>query len=410
MLVVPVAYLAASTVVSRSVRQRQRWPHRRAETSTTFVVLVPAHNEASSIAATITSVVEQDYPPSMFSVHVVADHCVDSTATIAADAGAIVHERDDLAGRGKGPALNWLVGRLIDSGEPFDVAVFVDADTILDEHFLRALDGRFADGAVAVQGQYLVRDAFQSTATALRFCSLTSRHHARPLARNAIGGSCGLFGNGMAFTRDIVAMRRWTSHLVEDMEFQLELLLAGVLVDYEPLAQLEAEMPDSFDASVTQHRRWELGRLDMVRRYAPQLGRAMITGRSPDTAREVGRVAAADALLDMCVPPISLLASGTVLAAASGAVLAVVTPRHGRRNAYVGASLLIVVGVHVVESMRSVGAPKEAYRALLQAPRLAAWKIGVLARSRVGSKDDWIRTTRNADRSGRESLAGVDDA
>ncbi len=195
----------------------------------------------------VTSALTQHYPRPLFAVHVVADNCVDATAELANAAGATAHERFDPDDRGKGPALNWLVRRLIERGEVFDVAVFVDADTTLDREFLRVLDDRFRQGAVAVQGQYLVREAFTSPSTALRFCSLASRHHARPLARTAIGGSCGLFGNGMAFSRDIVSDRRWTSHLVEDMEFQLELLLTGIRVDYEPLARLEAEMPDSLE-------------------------------------------------------------------------------------------------------------------------------------------------------------------
>ncbi len=401
LLAVPVAYLGASTVLRRvdgTARRSQRSDvPRGARPATRFVILVPAHDEAASIATMVRSAIGQDYPSSKFAVHVVADNCTDSTAAVAAAAGAIVHERSEVANPGKGPALNWLVGRLIDRNEPFDAAVFVDADTTLGDRFLLALDERFRHGAVAVQGQYLVRDAFQSASTALRFCSLSSRHHARPLARTAVGGSCGLFGNGMAFTRDIVAERRWTSHLVEDMEFQLQLLLAGVLVEYEPRARLEAEMPTTLSGSVTQHRRWELGRLDIVGRFAPQLARIAMTGRSPDGAKRISRVAAVDGLLDMCVPPMSLLASATVAMAASGATLAVIGPDHGRKGAYVGAGLFAVVCVHVVDSMRSVGAPSEAYRALLHAPRLAAWKVGVLVGSRAGSKSAWIRTQRNAE-------------
>src|SRR5262249_20313785 len=154
--------------------------------------------------------------------------------------------------------------------------------------FLAAMDRRFQAGAAAVQGYYGVRQAFDSTPSALRYCALACRHHARPLGRNAIGGSCGLFGNGMAFRRDVIETREWTDHLVEDMEFQLELLLAGVTVEYEPEAEVEAEMPTTFAASVTQHQRWETGRAQIARQYLPRLFQRLV---KPGPAR---RVAVAD--------------------------------------------------------------------------------------------------------------------
>ena len=54
----------------------------------------------------------------------------------------------------------------------------------------------------------------------------------------------------MAFRRDILRRHRWSGHLVEDAEFQMELLLSeGVIVRYVPEAHLEAEMP-----ATLQHR------------------------------------------------------------------------------------------------------------------------------------------------------------
>ena len=140
--------------------------------TTRFVILVPAHNEALNVAATVQSIVANDYPEHLRAVHVVADNCVDETAEVARRAGADAHERHDENAPGKGPALNWLVQRLVNSGEPFDVAVFVDADSIVDDGFLAAMDARFQAGATVVQGLYGVRDAFESPAVAIRWCAL----------------------------------------------------------------------------------------------------------------------------------------------------------------------------------------------------------------------------------------------
>jgi cellulose synthase/poly-beta-1,6-N-acetylglucosamine synthase-like glycosyltransferase len=59
-----------------------------------MAIAVPAHNEEAVIAATVTRLLEMDYPRDRFDVHVVADHCSDATASLARSAGAITHERD----------------------------------------------------------------------------------------------------------------------------------------------------------------------------------------------------------------------------------------------------------------------------------------------------------------------------
>lgn len=389
-LAVPVVYLGGLTAVAVVASRRPRRADDALEPVTRFAVLVPAHNEATTIATMLASATGQDYPAHLFSVHVVADNCVDDTAAVVTAGGATVHERHDTEHRGKGPALNWLVNRLVHADVPFDVAVFIDADTTVARDFLRVLDRRFQRGSVAVQGFYGVREAFESTPATLRYCALAARHHCRPLARTTIGGSCGLFGNGMAFSRELVVSREWSAHLVEDLEFQLELLLEGVRVDYEPEARLEAEMPHTFAASVTQHQRWEVGRFDLIRRFVPSLlTRVVRPGRT-------GRVAALDAAADLCVPPLSLLGAATAASAGAGAVLAVVAPQRSR-PLLVGLAMLATVCLHVLASLHLVGAPTRAYRSLLHAPRLALWKVSILLRSMLGKNSDWIRTTRNAE-------------
>ena len=69
------------------------------------------------MATTVASCRAVDYPESLFSVLVIADNCTDRTAMVAADAGARVVERSDPAKKSKGYAIEYLIGRLIESGE-----------------------------------------------------------------------------------------------------------------------------------------------------------------------------------------------------------------------------------------------------------------------------------------------------
>ena len=128
----------------------------RRESSTRFAIVIPAHDEASVIAATVTRLRSLDYPAELFAIHVVADHCSDETAGLARQAGAVVHERNDGPRTGKGAALAWLFERILD--DPYDAVVVFDSDTRVATDFLRVMDSRLAQGAQVVQGQHVIRN------------------------------------------------------------------------------------------------------------------------------------------------------------------------------------------------------------------------------------------------------------
>lgn len=353
---------------------------------TRFLAMIPAHDEAASIAETLAAFERVHYPRSHFDVHVVADNCTDETAEIVRSAGWHVHERTGAPG--KGAALNWLFDRV--RREPFDVAVIVDADTSVTPGFLRALDRAFADGAVVAQGYYSVRDPHESVGAATRFMALAARHHLRPAGRARLGGSCGLFGNGMAFRRDVLERHRWTGHLIEDMELQIELLLADdVRVRYVPDAELVAEIPDNLDSATPQNRRWERGRVVLAGAAVPRLLRALRGGSA------TRRVALLDATCDLLVPPISVLGGVHIASFGLGAVAAAAGNAQGRRLAVVNGALATFLAGHVAVALWSVRAPRAVYAAVTQLPRMLVWKcrlwLGVLRDGEVA----WERTERN---------------
>ena len=210
------------------------------------------------------------------------------------------------------------------------------------------------------------------------------RHHVRPLGRTNLGASCGLFGNGMVFTREVLAGRPWTNHLTEDIELQMELLFDGHIVAYAPDAVVEAEMPGTLEASRTQNERWERGRVELARRYVPRLvARARRT-----RGRE--RLAALDAALDHLVPPLSVLALMTVAASGAGAVAGVV--RRGRPGS-TSIALPVALGAHVATGIVLGRLPWSAVRSLVHAPAMVLWKARLWARVIVKGRDvEWVRT------------------
>lgn len=389
----PSAYLAivslAGLLPARSERRE-----RGSAPVTRFAILVPAHDEAAGIGATLDSFHSLDYPRELFSVHVVADNCTDGTAEVVRRSGWNAHERSAPAAPGKGPALNWLNDRLAAGREPFDAVVVVDADTTLDPGFLLAMDAQVRHGVQVAQGYYSVRDPDLSPAAGFRFAALACRHHLRPLGRCRLGGSAGLYGNGMVFAREVSREHPWSGHLVEDAELQNELLLAGHRVTYVPDAVLRAEMPHSLSDATSQNQRWERGRIELARRYVPRLLAALATDPTL-------RVARADAVCDHLVPPLSVLATVQLGVTAVHAAGAAAGHRPSRWALGIDLAALAALAGHTFAGLASVGAPPERYTALLSAPRQVAWKVGLWAKSlRPGEDVAWTRTRRNVEARG----------
>lgn len=374
-----IAWIAAT--LGRTKTSLPAAPHTR------FVILIPAHNEERTIGRTVASLAELDYPTTHFAVHVVTDHCTDDTAEIASHHGAIVV--DNAGTPGKGMALQWAIDRFDDT---VDAVCIVDADTVVDPRFLSVMDAHLRQGAVAIQGHYAVLDEEASPASALRAAALSVRHYLRPLARTTIGGSCGLFGNGMVFTRELLQQHRWTNHLTEDIELQLELLTEGKVVAFAPDAVVRAEMPSTLKAATSQNERWERGRLQLVRRYVPGLIRP---GRGASTRQ---RLVSLDTAADLLLPPFSVLAVLTLAATVTGVAS---NSRQRRRSIRFGALAVATQAAYLLSGLMMVRAPATTYRALLGAPRLVAWKaklwLRVLTRPATVA---WTRTARNAPVSG----------
>lgn len=96
-------------------------------------VLVPAHNEEQSIAATLASLAEQTLAPR--SVTVIADNCTDRTAGAALVEGAAVFATSGNTEK-KAGALNQYLRRELLDLDPDDFVLVMDADSALEPRFL----------------------------------------------------------------------------------------------------------------------------------------------------------------------------------------------------------------------------------------------------------------------------------
>lgn len=359
-------------------------------------IVVPAHNESASIRRTALALAEAAVADGNTGLLVVADNCTDDTAAQARTTGAEVAVREDTSVRGKGAALRFAFGRE-SRAEWFLV---VDADSRLDPGFLpalrRAIGRAQADAAtVALQARYLGeapleatgRDAVRARLVAV---AMMAFNVLRPRGRDALGQSCGVFGNGFAVRASAVRGAGWGSDaIVEDADQHLRWQAAGLRVRFVDDAVVRGELPVTAGAARTQRARWEGGRLALARRWVPRL--------AARAAR--GHAGALEPLADLLLPPLAQLAAGLAL-------LALLPFGPGRALALAGFALL---ALHVAVALRLGGATRAHLAALCSAPLYVAWKLaGVAATLRAAAgRAGWVRTARNTPTAPAAALTAV---
>ena len=358
----------------------------RGSTTTRFDIVVPAHNEETGIEETVRSLSALTYPSDMFRILVIADNCSDQTAELARGAGAIVVERFDSVQRGKGYALSLAYEKSLTEGFA-DAVVVVDADTVVTPNLLSSFSRRFDEGAEAVQAEYAVAGSMESWRSRLMVIAFTLFHAVRSSARERLGLSAGLRGNGMAFA--VGLLRRIPSRaysIVEDVEYGCEIGLNGVRVVYAEDAVVMSEMPSTGTAARSQRERWEGGRMRLVREYVPKL----IGGG----LRE-GSGVKLDLAADLLVPPLATLGLANVLGLGLSALLYIFG------NA--GPTLLVLWAVSFVALIayvaRGAAMARVGPRVILDlawAPVYAVWKLTLLFRRRKTARSEWVRTERSA--------------
>jgi exopolysaccharide biosynthesis WecB/TagA/CpsF family protein len=380
--------LAVAAMLTRPYRARA------APANPRVVVLVPAHDEVDLIERCIACLRAQDYPRAQMRIVVIADNCRDDTAALAERAGAEVLVRDEPNAIGKGRALRWAMDRLLASDLSLEAVIVVDADSVADASLVGNLVARFNDGADVVQGEYLALVDDEDTAKAhLRAAAFLLFHRVRFSGRAALHLPCHLVGNGMLLTRRVLERHPWSAYTsAEDLEFSVDLRLAGVRPVYAGDARVSAPIAAGGPAARTQRQRWEGGRLHVLTTRGPRL--------LGQLAR--GRWSLLDALVDLVVPPLGLLFVASVAGALTGSALVA----SGSAEAWVlipWAVAVVSVPLFVLVGLLGARAPRTMYRAFAAAPVLIGGdllhRVGLLRGLRAHS---WQRTARPSDSTTQE--------
>jgi cellulose synthase/poly-beta-1,6-N-acetylglucosamine synthase-like glycosyltransferase len=348
-----------------------------------FAIVVPAHNEQEGIASTVENLLALEYPKDLFSVVVVADNCSDETAVRAERAGAKVFVRHDEKLRGKGYALAHAFERL---APDVDAIVVVDADTVVSPNLLHAFAARIDVGAKAVQADYAVRNPNAAWRTRLMAVAFGAFHVLRSTARERLGLSAGLRGNGMCFTTQLLEEVPHDAYsIVEDVEYGIKIGEAGHRVHYAHEAHVYGEMVTAAGASKSQRERWEGGRAAL----AGSRGFALI---AQALAQKSGVLF--DLAVDILVPPLSTLVVWNVAGLTYAVVVRFVFGQP------VSSAIWIInlgaIGIYVLRGWSLSGTGLRGLVDLGASPLYVAWKMWL--RVNQGDKPStWVRTAREAE-------------
>ncbi|MFC7276261.1 glycosyltransferase [Paractinoplanes rhizophilus] len=256
------------------------------------IAVVPAYNEAGTIAATVAALRRQ-WAPGLDDIVVVPNNCSDATAAEARNAGATVLEYPGHNPHKKAGALNWALGRILPYLADGDMVLITDADSVLDPDFtahaaralLRPAVARHRDG---VRPRRPVGAACAQFRTARDPGGLLARvqrneyeRFARQVARR---GDNALVLSGVATMFLVAAIRHVTAERGRSLpgypgEFyhrdtateDIELTFAFRALGYRPMApagaRAQTDIMPTRRALHDQRLRWQRGMLDSLRLY-----------------------------------------------------------------------------------------------------------------------------------------------
>ncbi len=376
---IPIAVVFVESMSASLLKRSQK---ARPVTPPDFKILIPAHNEATMIGATLEGLLTQ--VDTAEQIVVVADNCTDETAAIARNHAVTVLERFDDQLRGKGYALD--AGLQLMEDAPPDVVLMIDADCTVEANGVKRIVQTVAESGRPVQAVYLQRPpAEPSLKDLVSAFAFRVKNWVRPKGLHQLGQPVLLTGSGMAFPYHIIrSMPLASGNIVEDMQLGLDLALAGHAPLLEDRTIVWGELPAEEAAATTQRTRWEHGHLHTLLTQVPRLLVAAVK------QRRFGLFALA---LEQAVPPLALLVllwgSVGLLSILSSAVSSIWIPTF-----ITGISgFLLLAGI--VVAWVGFGRDTIPFSKLVAVPLYIAWKIPLYISFLFKRQTAWVRTSRD---------------
>jgi len=346
-----------------------------------LAVLIPAHNESLLLGRTLQALMPT--LPLGSRVLVVVDNCTDATAEIALKNGAEAIERSNQEQRGKGFALQYGLAYL--ATYPPAAVVFLDADCQVAADTVRLLGEAAITTGRPVQGLNLCDpDPTGGPRQAVSALAFRFKNLVRMTGLSRLAGLCYLTGTGMAIPWPLIGTARLDGNVVEDMQWGIDLALAGHPTLFLPQARVNSPLPQTQRAANTQRTRWEHGHLSTLLTQAPKLLLLALKHRSWNLFCLA---------CDLAIPPLSLLVAMYLTLLLISAAAALLTSQSGPffiLSAVAPLFFLAIAAGWFVHCRKVIP-----LRTLLAAPLYILGKLPIYGSFLWKRQRAWIRTERD---------------
>jgi len=222
---------------------------------TKFAIIIPAHNEETTILKTIFSCKNVDYPTENYKIYVIADNCTDKTESITKEQSVECLVRIDKTDIGKGYALEWAFNKTLQNEH--DAFVVIDADCEIDSHALKTFDLYLQNGDKVLQANDVSSNPDDSPMSYAVTVGNIIENNLFYMPKETMNLAIQLRGTGMVFAREILEQYPWSSSsVVEDMEYTVYLLKNKIKIRYVKEANVSSDFPVHKEQLEIQRTRW----------------------------------------------------------------------------------------------------------------------------------------------------------
>ena len=247
-----------------------------------YLILYPAYNEDRVIVNSVQKFLAQYYPYSSFHVAVISDHMQPETnEKLAALPITLLQPIFEKSSKAKAMqyAMDYFQKEEVrgQRSEDFDYVVILDADNVVEPHFLEQLNTECAKGYKAIQCHRCAKNNDNDIAV-LDGVSEEINNTIFRKAHNRIGLSSALIGSGMCF--DFQWFKENVYKLTtagEDRELEALLLKQKVYIQYEPDIHVFDEKVSNKDNFQKQRLRWMTAQIQSLFNLLPYIPKSIIT-------------------------------------------------------------------------------------------------------------------------------------
>lgn len=247
-----------------------------------YLILYPAYNEDQVIVNSVQKFLAQYYPYSCFHVAVISDHMQPETNQKLSEL-PITLLQPVFEKSSKAKAMQYAMDHFQKAevrgqrSEDFDYVIILDADNVVEPHFLEQLNEECAKGYKAIQCHRCAKNSDNDVAV-LDGVSEEINNTIFRKAHNRIGLSSALIGSGMCF--DFQWFKENVYKLTtagEDRELEALLLQQKVYIQYEPDIHVFDEKVSNKDNFQKQRLRWMTAQIQSLFRMLPYIPKAIMT-------------------------------------------------------------------------------------------------------------------------------------